>query len=405
MSFRIESEIHPILKLTIDTTQKCNLLCKYCFQGKKNESFLSIQAITDIMVAAEKYGVAEIYLSGAETSLHPEFEQILESSHELKDTSVALVTNGTTLDYQKVELLRKSNINRVCLSLDGADATTHNSQRPNSYEKAWNGLQLLQDLNIPITIISVAHQENFQKIDELSEILAQKHLAEQHHIVAVSNSGMARKKFDEIRLHESDFHYLNSKIAKSYNHWQKMGLHVVFTSMYPATGVRETQTNQRQLSLFELSEQLKRSNLLIRHTGDVTLTAAMWSREIIQNVTTGNVNEGNAYSIITKSADMYNSSNIYQLPRQKEAKLKYGIGDNLISKMINIPVATIDEFDILSKKLPPEFIKHQSKAIIENPDRYRLLYIQNNIWCVFDKKLSHVTLLKQDEAKKLSDLL
>jgi len=417
----IEHNSHQIIRSVVDTIQQCNLRCRYCHPGKTwEEKVLSSKKIEDVFETVEKNETLEVTLTGGEITLHPELARILESTHILDKTVSTLITNGTLLTPEIIRDIRNSNIDRICISLDGITPETHNYGRGDSFKSALNGLYLLQESNKDVTVISVAHNKNYKRVIELSNFLAQNKLASQHHICAPSYSGSAKECYDEFYLRQSDFFELQSMIDNSFKDLNNSGLYITFNSFWPATGQRSSVDKSRTITLVQLTEQLKNCYLIVRPNGDVRLTSSAWGRETIGNAIVGNLNVEPAELSFKKAEIIYRQGQVKQLPREIEAVHKFNYGINTDTKLTNkilenrgkeedlvemVSIKPLIESDIFQNILSLKEVVDLSVLIKNNPGRYRLINLADNSYIMFDKKTTHVTLLKTEEVKIISDLI
>ena len=413
MSVEIEESSHQLLKVTIDTTHVCNLACDYCLQGWKTKTHLPAERILDVFSASEEHGLLEVFLSGAEITLHPEFGQILRDSHLLQKTGLTMITNGTTMSPEMAKTIRDSNIQRVAISIDGPDAESHNSARGNNFDKVMRGLNYLQETGKSITVISVAHKKNVDKLLALSDFLTTRQLAQQHHIVAVSRAGLAKDVYNQMRLEDADFFHLQEEVDQVYQHYKNRGLRLIFTSFWQATGQRSQVRDPRQVTLFELGEQLQDCNLVVRVGGNVQLTSAAWAREFVNDGVVGNVHVDKPQILFQQAAALYSSGQAMQLPREVESGMKYGFGRDLPSdndhvddiSVSLVPVLPISALDILQQPLETFHLQELAAGLTAEPERYRAVYASGGVHIVFDKHMSQATLLTQNETHQLSDFL
>lgn len=109
------------------TTRNCNLNCRYCFEGKKNNTLMSISSIEHIVNFIEIlktnsiiYDMDNIQIdfNGGETLLNKKFIlKFIEKTKNLGYT-YAMTTNGILVDQEIIDLINKYNI-RIQISLDG----------------------------------------------------------------------------------------------------------------------------------------------------------------------------------------------------------------------------------------------------------------------------------------------
>src|SRR5947209_15340599 len=89
----------------------CNLYCSYCYIGQKQnhtKPFVpSIEITSNILSVLKSWDVEEIVLLGGEPTLHPRFAEICRSIAELGFSHRGVVTNGTAITQEKVQLLQE----------------------------------------------------------------------------------------------------------------------------------------------------------------------------------------------------------------------------------------------------------------------------------------------------------
>ncbi len=417
----VEKQPRHIIRMVVDTVQQCNLRCGYCHPGKTwEESTLPAEKIEDVFQVAENNGLLEVTLTGGEITLHPELTRILETTHVLNKTVATLITNGTLLTRQLIKEFKYSNIGRICISLDGPSAESHNFGRGRTFEQVLRGLYLLQEAGKPITVISVAHHGNYRQVTELSNFLAEHHLASQHHICAPSYSGSARKNYDKFRLREDEFFELQAMVDSVFEDLRQAGLYITFNSFYPATGERSKVDKSRTITLVQLTEQLKDCYIIVRPNGDVRLTSAAWGRETVGNAVVGNLNIESAETCFKRAEDAYSRGDVKQLPREIEAvhKFMYGIDANpqLTNQVLEdkengrylvemIPIKPLSESDLFKISLSEQEIINFANLIKNNPERYRIVNVANNSYILFDRITTHTTLLTPEEAEIINNLV
>jgi len=420
MNMNIETQPRHIIRTVVDTLQECNLRCKYCHPGKTWEKQnLSASSIEGVFNEAENRGLLEVTLTGGEITLHPELLRVLETTHILDSTIATLITNGTTMTPELAKQFRDSNVSRICTSIDGPEADQHNSGRGKSFERAMTGLRLLQETGKPITVISVAHHQNYEHVTELSYLLAKEGLASEHHICAPSYSGAARNNYEDFRLRQEEFFSLQQQVDASFDDLKNQGLFVTFNSFWPATGERAKTNNSRTITLVQLTEQLKDCYIIVRPNGDVRLTSAAWGRETVGNAVTGNLHVDGATSAFNQAELAYSQGLVKQLPRDIEAIHKFHYGKDadpiLTNKVLDdkesgaglvqmVPIKPLSESDLFQAPLPEEQMRSIAEKVRANPERYRLVNIANNSFILFDRVTTHVTLLKPEEVLILSGL-
>ena len=421
--FHLEEGIYKsgvqLVRCVIDTIQNCNLRCKYCHPGSVwIEEHLDIECIKNLFRSAEDYGIPEVVLTGGEITLHPQLDELLESTNIFNNTSVTLITNATTVTEKLLEQLQSANITRFCISLDGPSAEIHNSARGKTFDQVMSGLRQIRELGVEITVISVAHQGNFRFLTELSRMLVEENLASQHHLCAPSYSGTARQYYDKLKLNFEDFYELRNMVNEVYADLHQQGLLITFNSFWPVTGERSKFDEYRSLTLQQLTEQTKDIYTIVRSNGDFRLTHAAWGRETVGNAVIGNLYSDEAKKLFEKAHRIYENGEVLQLPREVEALHKFQVGDrelialnmvdntkteklitqnNIESEVELVPITSLDKSSILDNPIDPNELSAIMSKAKEDIKDFRFIRHTSGVYIIFEKRRSRVTILKPSE--------
>ena len=401
-----------IVRTVIDTIDRCDLSCQYCdnfnpeFKGKQIPSNI----IADVLHAVNAQNQLDVVLTGGEITLHPEFEAILDSTHAVDRTGITLITNGLSINKQKIKALRNSNISRICISLDGATADAHNYARGNTFDRALRGLYSLQETGKSITVISVLHQGNVDKIFDLSEFLARHRLAQQHHFACLYFSGRARNNWEKLIIPWVKIQAIQDQIDTSFEYYQDQDLFLLFHHYWPLTGKRPKSGNPREWLSHQLGEQNKATWAVVRSNGDVNATTAYWGRVAVGNPTIGNLNQRPASALFDELDNLYRSGRLMQLPRAVEAKHKYIVGNfddvaaNLLITKQNkdenvelIPCRPMSELDVMEHPLELKYIDEIIHSYIESPEKFRFVQHATGVFLFYNNKTAHAILLSNKE--------
>jgi radical SAM protein with 4Fe4S-binding SPASM domain len=109
-----------------------------------------------------------LVLSGGEPLLRPDIFHLMSYANE-KGLVVALATNGTLIDEGMAKRIQESGVDRVSISLDGADERTHDAFRrlPGSFGAALAGAQALRAEGVPIQINVTVAKHNADQLDDM----------------------------------------------------------------------------------------------------------------------------------------------------------------------------------------------------------------------------------------------
>ena len=116
--------------LRMSLTARCNLACPYCCPDDRDPpGLLRLNQRLELVRAAVGLGVRTLRLTGGEPLLHRELEDLIAALEPLRQGSpalgeIALTSNGQLLTAERARALRAAGLDRLSLSLDGADGVS-----------------------------------------------------------------------------------------------------------------------------------------------------------------------------------------------------------------------------------------------------------------------------------------
>ncbi len=157
-----------------ELTKGCNLRCIHC-----RASATELSSPTDLPTGAAKHiidQIAEIshpilVLSGGEPLFRSDIFELARYGTE-KGLRVALATNGTLVTKPVAQKIVDSGVKRVAISLDGADAPTHDAFRgiPGAFDAAITGFRNLKDLGMSVQINTTIARHNAHQLPAVLEL-------------------------------------------------------------------------------------------------------------------------------------------------------------------------------------------------------------------------------------------
>ena len=173
---------YPLNQLYFYLTEGCNLKCRHCWIAPKYQApdkpvpALDPDMFKTIIDQARPLGLSTVKLTGGEPLLHPQIHEILEVIRT-EDLRLTVETNGVLCTPELAAKLKATSENpNVSVSLDGADAETHEWVRgvAGSFEAALEGIRNLVKAGIrPQVIMSVMrrNQDQLESVVRLAERL------------------------------------------------------------------------------------------------------------------------------------------------------------------------------------------------------------------------------------------
>jgi len=154
-----------------ELTKGCNLRCIHCRASAtelSSPSDLSTQAARDIIDQIAEVSSPILVLSGGEPLFRSDIFQLARYGTD-KGLRVALATNGTLVTKQVARKIVDSGVKRVAISLDGADAATHDMFRgiPGAFDAAITGFRNLKDLGMSVQINTTIARHNAHQLPDV----------------------------------------------------------------------------------------------------------------------------------------------------------------------------------------------------------------------------------------------
>lgn len=155
-----------------EVTKGCNLRCVHCRATATelaSPSDLPTPKALDIIDQISNFANPILVLSGGEPLYRPDIFQLATYGTE-KGLRVALATNGTLVTKEIAKKVVESGVKRVSISLDGANAETHDSFRgiPGAFDAAVHGFRNLKEVGLPVQINMTIARHN---VTELPKVL------------------------------------------------------------------------------------------------------------------------------------------------------------------------------------------------------------------------------------------
>ena len=191
----------PDLRLVAwETTRNCNLSCVHCRASAtsgpyKNEldTQKAFQLLEDISEVAKPI----IILTGGEPLLRPDIFRIAKYGSDL-GLRMVMAPNGTLVTQDTAKKLVESGIKRVSISLDGANAESHDRFRgvPGAFKGALQGIEHFKSVGMSFQINTTITKTNLSQIPSILK-LAETLGAVAHHIFLLVPTGRGKYIVDQ----------------------------------------------------------------------------------------------------------------------------------------------------------------------------------------------------------------
>lgn len=171
------------IRILWEITPRCNMNCKHCLFFQANQKGVQQELSTKEVMQmihhiAEDKSVKAIWLSGGEPLLR---QDIVSVCQEITNCGMepSLSTNGVLLTPELIYDLHQAGVNYMHLSLDGANAETHNRLRgvPFAYEQLMKVMDWLKDSPIRIGASFMVTEESIDEVEDVIQIALEKKLS------------------------------------------------------------------------------------------------------------------------------------------------------------------------------------------------------------------------------------
>lgn len=163
---------HELRLLFWETTAGCNLECIHCrrldLSKQLMKSDLTTAEALQFIHNLASFSKPILVLSGGEPLFRPDIFEIAMGARGC-GLPVALATNGTLIDERVARSIVDSGVQRVAISIDGADEVTHDNFRrqPGSLAAALTGFGHLRRLGMSMQINCTVTKHNVHQIETL----------------------------------------------------------------------------------------------------------------------------------------------------------------------------------------------------------------------------------------------
>lgn len=163
-------------RIYFEVTRGCNLRCLHCRAMPTELSSLddlTTQQCYRIMDQIGRVCKPVLVLTGGEPLLR---KDICDLGHygALKGFRMGLATNGTLVTFETAIRLSNSGFKCVSVSLDGPDASTHDSFRrvPGAFEAAVEGVRQLKEAGLSVQINTTVTAHSASRLEEILGLVA-----------------------------------------------------------------------------------------------------------------------------------------------------------------------------------------------------------------------------------------
>jgi len=166
-----------------EITQACQLVCRHCracAQKQPHADELTPGQTRQLLAQlAEFPQPPTVVITGGDPLERADVYRLIEFGRS-RGLEIAITPSATPLvTHAAMRRLRDAGICRMAVSLDGADAPTHDGLRgiAGIFDRTWEIIHEARDLEIPLQVNTTLQPANFTQIEAISRQLAQTRIA------------------------------------------------------------------------------------------------------------------------------------------------------------------------------------------------------------------------------------
>ena len=156
-----------------DVSYACNLHCKHCYAtaGKPWKDELTTEEAKRAIDIFDRAGVAIISFSGGEPLVRPDILELIRYAAD-KGIYIAMATNGTLISRKKAKEMKEAGVQFLQISLDGADAETHDNFRgwKGAFDLTINGIKNAVAEGFFVEIATTITRFNLKQVPEIIDL-------------------------------------------------------------------------------------------------------------------------------------------------------------------------------------------------------------------------------------------
>jgi radical SAM protein with 4Fe4S-binding SPASM domain len=154
-------------------TRECNLKCRHCYSESVDSPHpreLSTDEAKRLIDQIAETGAHLLILDGGEPLMRPDVFDLVRQSRKAGLTTV-MGTNGTLITGEVADKLADAGIQGLAISLDGADAETHDAFRgvEGAWEQTLRGIENVRQAGIPFQIAPTLRHGSWRQWGPIAE--------------------------------------------------------------------------------------------------------------------------------------------------------------------------------------------------------------------------------------------
>jgi len=228
-------QIQPPFMVSYSITTKCNLKCKHCYSSSVEQAApdeLSTEEAFHLVDDLSRWGIGLLIIDGGEPLCREDLLDIMRYASS-KGIRTTIGSNGTLIDEAVARSMLDAGVMAVAISVDGADALTHDSFRGvnGAFEQTLRGIEACRNAGLPFQLNMVVKKDNLSQLEDMLRLAVDSgaNAAEVFELVA---AGRAKDECKELVLSPDERKLTMERLAEAQEDYPLV-IRVPGCPMYP----------------------------------------------------------------------------------------------------------------------------------------------------------------------------
>ena len=203
-ALRYGNEKHKRPVVVWNMTRRCNLKCIHCYSNSRNVQYkneLTTEEGKELISDFAAFVSPVILFSGGEPLMREDLPELVQFAAD-RGMRAVISTNATLLTKKMADVLKKTGISYVGVSIDGMKKTHDRFRGVNgAFDMTLKGIRICRDMGIKVGVRFTMNRKNFSDIPDIFDLIEEENIPRAcfYHLVY---SGRDSKLIDEDLSHE-----------------------------------------------------------------------------------------------------------------------------------------------------------------------------------------------------------
>jgi MoaA/NifB/PqqE/SkfB family radical SAM enzyme len=211
----------------IEITSKCNLACVHCYAESCRSSHKRDMANNEVKYIIDQItdaGAIEIFLTGGEVLVRPDFEDIYVYAKK-KGLIVALLSNAVLFNERIINTIMEYPVSIVSITMYGRTREVYEAvtRVPGSHDRFMKCIEMLNNNRVPFELKAIGLKTNYHEILHISDFAKELNVSFRYafNIRPMSDGNIAPLN---LRLSSDEAFWFDINDEARRNFWRKVAL-------------------------------------------------------------------------------------------------------------------------------------------------------------------------------------